>query len=94
VIYSCYGINIVGSSGGAKAIVGKLNVKKLGYRYVELDQTQWKPNWTESTGEESFANLENSLRKHPGCWMEIVRKPSRLSGNAFNWSSGWIFFAG
>jgi hypothetical protein len=73
--------------------VGKLNVKTLGYRYVELDQTQWKPNWTESTEEELFGNLEKSLRKRPGC-SEIVRKPSRLRGNVFNWSSGWIFFSG
>jgi adenylate kinase family enzyme len=54
-------LNIVGTSGSGKSTAGKLIAKKLGYPYVELDEIQWKPNWTESTKEELFANLERSL---------------------------------
>jgi adenylate kinase family enzyme len=54
-------INIVGCSGSGKSTAGKLIAKKLGYPYVELDEIQWKPNWTESTEQELFSNLERSL---------------------------------
>jgi adenylate kinase family enzyme len=54
-------INIVGSSGSGKSTTGKLIARKLDSPYVELDEIQWKPNWTESTEEELFANLERSL---------------------------------
>ena len=54
-------INIVGTSGCGKSTAGKLIAKKLGYPYVELDEIQWKPNWTESTEEELVSNLERSL---------------------------------
>jgi adenylate kinase family enzyme len=54
-------INIVGTSGSGKSTAGKLIAKKLGYPYVELDEIYWKPNWTESTEEELFSNLERSL---------------------------------
>ena len=54
-------INIVGSSGSGKSTAGKLIARKLGYPYVELDEIQWKPDWTESTEEELFTNLERSL---------------------------------
>lgn len=54
-------VNIVGTSGSGKSTAGKLIAKKLGYPYVELDEIQWKPNWTESTEEELFTNLERSL---------------------------------
>ena len=54
-------INIVGTSGCGKSTAGKLIAKKLGYPYVELDEIYWKPNWTESTEEELFSNLERSL---------------------------------
>jgi len=47
-------INIVGSSGSGKSTAGKLIAKKLGYPYVELDEIQWKPNWTESTEQDFF----------------------------------------
>ena len=56
-------INIVGSSGSGKSTAGKLIAKKLGYPYVELDEMQWKPNWTESTEQELFTNLERSLER-------------------------------
>jgi adenylate kinase family enzyme len=58
---SFHRINIVGCSGSGKTTTGKLIAKKLGYPYVELDEIQWKPNWTESTEEELFTNLERSL---------------------------------
>ncbi|MFP6802916.1 MAG: shikimate kinase [Pseudomonadales bacterium] len=54
-------INIVGTSGSGKSTAGKWIAKKLGYPYVELDEIYWKPNWTESTEEELFSNLERSL---------------------------------
>jgi adenylate kinase family enzyme len=54
-------INIVGTSGSGKSTVGKLIAKKLGYLYIELDEIQWKPNWTESTEEQLFSNLARSL---------------------------------
>ncbi|HIE89009.1 MAG TPA: adenylate kinase, partial [Gammaproteobacteria bacterium] len=60
-------INIVGTSGSGKSTAGKLIAKKLGYPYVELDEIQWKPNWTESTEEELFSNLERSLEGE--CWV-------------------------
>lgn len=56
-------INIVGSSGSGKSTTGKLIAKKLCYPYVELDEIQWKPNWTESTEEELFSSLERSLQE-------------------------------
>lgn len=54
-------INIVGTSGSGKSTAGKLIAKKLGYLYIELDEIQWKPNWTESTEEQLFSNLARSL---------------------------------
>lgn len=54
-------INIVGTSGSGKSTAGKLIARKLGYPYVELDELQWKPNWTESAEKELLSNLERSL---------------------------------
>ena len=54
-------INVVGSSGSGKTTVGKRIAERLAYPFVELDEIQWKPNWTESTEEELFTNLERSL---------------------------------
>jgi len=46
-IYSFYRINVVGGSG--KSTRGKFIAKTLGYRYIELDEIQWKPNCIELT---------------------------------------------
>jgi hypothetical protein len=87
-------INIVGSSGSGKSTAGKLIAKKLGYPYVELDEIQWKPNWTESTEQDFFSTWNARSRENPGCWMGIIRKPSRSNGGGFNGWSGWISLTG
>lgn len=52
-------INVIGTSG--KSTFSRMLASKLKYPYLEMDEIFWKPNWQESTDEESFANLTQFL---------------------------------
>lgn len=54
-------INVVGSSGSGKSTLGRQIAESLDIPYVELDEIQWRPNWTESTDEQLFGGLERAL---------------------------------
>ena len=54
-------VNVVGSSGSGKSTLGRQIAARLDIPYVELDEIQWKPNWTESTDEQLFGGLERAL---------------------------------
>ncbi|MCG8379852.1 MAG: (d)CMP kinase, partial [Proteobacteria bacterium] len=54
-------INVVGSSGSGKSTVAKKLAARINAPYVELDALNWKPNWTESTDDELFPDLESAL---------------------------------
>ncbi|BCL69280.1 adenylate kinase [Vibrio nigripulchritudo] len=54
-------INVVGTSGSGKSTFGRLLAKKLNCTYLEMDAIFWKPDWTESSDEEFFANLKGKL---------------------------------
>lgn len=56
-------INVVGISGSGKSIFSRLLADRLNYPHLEMDALFWKPNWTESTDEEFFAELKNQLSK-------------------------------
>ncbi|HAS8182936.1 TPA: adenylate kinase, partial [Vibrio vulnificus] len=54
-------INVIGTSGSGKSTFSRQLADKLKYPYLEMDAIFWKPNWQESTDEEFFANLTESL---------------------------------
>ena len=54
-------INVIGTSGSGKSTFSRLLANKLKYSYLEMDAIFWKPDWQESTDEEFFANLTESL---------------------------------
>ncbi|MFP6790607.1 MAG: adenylate kinase [Thalassolituus sp.] len=54
-------INVIGTSGSGKSTFSRLLASKLKYPYLEMDAIFWKPHWQESTDEEFFANLAESL---------------------------------
>ncbi|PNH82447.1 shikimate kinase [Vibrio diazotrophicus] len=54
-------INVIGTSGSGKSTFSRLLANKLKYPYLEMDAIFWKPDWQESTDEEFFANLTESL---------------------------------
>ncbi|MBF4270088.1 adenylate kinase [Vibrio anguillarum] len=54
-------INVIGTSGSGKSTFSRQLANKLKYPYLEMDAIFWKPSWQESTDEEFFANLTESL---------------------------------
>lgn len=54
-------INVVGSSGSGKSTLGRAIADKIGAPYVEIDEINWKPNWTEATDNELFGGLQRAL---------------------------------
>ena len=55
-------INVVGTSGCGKSTFSKRLAEILQLPYVEMDKVFWKPQWTESTDEEFFSKLEESIK--------------------------------
>ncbi|MBK1876785.1 GNAT family acetyltransferase [Pelagicoccus mobilis] len=53
--------NIVGCSGSGKSTFARKLANKLNAPYVELDALFWGPNWSESTDEIFFQNLDTKL---------------------------------
>ena len=54
-------INVVGTSGSGKSTFSKRIAKKLNIPYIELDSLFWKANWIESTDEEFFPKVKESI---------------------------------
>lgn len=54
-------INVIGTSGSGKSTFSQMLADELDYPYIEMDAIFWKPNWKESSDDEFFANLTESL---------------------------------
>lgn len=54
-------INIVGTSGSGKSTFARELSGLTGFPYIEMDKLFWKPHWQESSDEEFFAKLKQSL---------------------------------
>lgn len=50
--------NILGASGSGKSTFARQLAAKLGYRYIELDELFWRPNWVGAKDHEFFAAVE------------------------------------
>lgn len=54
-------INVVGTSASGKSTFGKALADVLGVPFIEMDALFWRPNWTEPSDEEFFANLQAAI---------------------------------
>ena len=54
-------INVLGTAGSGKSTFSKLIAEKLNVSYVQMDELFWKPDWTESSDEELFPKLEQTV---------------------------------
>lgn len=54
-------IIIIGTTGSGKSTLGKALSKKLGYKYIQLDQLFWKPNWGETPDDEFFEKIKTEV---------------------------------
>lgn len=53
--------NVIGCSGCGKSTFSRNLSTRIQAKYVELDALYWGPNWSESTDEVLFENLDTSL---------------------------------
>jgi adenylate kinase family enzyme len=54
-------INVVGTSGVGKSSFSQKLAEKLNYKYIEMDQIFWEPNWTQPSDETFFARMQMAL---------------------------------
>jgi adenylate kinase family enzyme len=62
-------VALMGISGGGKTTLGKQLAARLGVTFIELDELQHGPNWTESTPEELRAKATAALDATPEGWV-------------------------
>jgi adenylate kinase family enzyme len=62
-------VALMGISGGGKTTLGKQLAARLGVPFIELDELQHGPNWTESTAEELRAKATEALDAAPDGWV-------------------------
>jgi adenylate kinase family enzyme len=62
-------VALMGISGGGKTTLGKQLAARLGVPFIELDELQHGPNWTESTAEELRAKATAALDAAPDGWV-------------------------
>jgi adenylate kinase family enzyme len=62
-------INVKGSSGAGKTTYARAVAKRLGLAYVEVDELNHGPNWTEATAEELQAKLRDFMASAPDGWV-------------------------
>lgn len=55
-------INVVGTSGSGKSTFAQRLAERMQVPYVELDELNWQPNWTEAVDEVLFSRLEDALQ--------------------------------
>lgn len=56
-------VNIVGTSASGKSTFSKQLAEVLQCSYIEMDALFWQPDWQESTNDEFFAKLMDSLNQ-------------------------------
>lgn len=54
-------IAVVGTSGSGKTSLAVKLSQKLNLRHFELDTLFWKPNWTETSDEEFYKNVKETV---------------------------------
>ncbi|MGF1694371.1 AAA family ATPase [Vibrio lamellibrachiae] len=54
-------INVIGTSGSGKSTFSRSLARELNYPHLEMDAMFWKPNWQESSDDEFFTKLSESL---------------------------------
>lgn len=54
-------INVVGTTGSGKSTFSRALADALGYRYVQLDELFWKPDWQEAGDDEFFGKIQHAL---------------------------------
>ena len=54
-------INIIGTSGSGKSTFSKQIAQKLNIPHIELDGLFWKENWTPSSDQKFFTNIEKAI---------------------------------
>jgi adenylate kinase family enzyme len=57
-------IIVVGTTGSGKSTFCKSLNSKLDYKYFQLDQLYWKPNWCGSTDDEFFPKIEAIIKQN------------------------------
>ena len=62
-------IALMGISGGGKTTLGKQLAARLDIPFIELDELQHGPNWTEATPEELRAKATAALDAAPDGWV-------------------------
>jgi adenylate kinase family enzyme len=62
-------INVKGSSGAGKTTYGRAVAARLGLPYVEVDELNHGPNWSEATAEELQAKLRDFMAASPAGWV-------------------------
>jgi adenylate kinase family enzyme len=62
-------VALMGISGGGKTTLGKQLAARLGVPFIELDELQHGPNWTESTPEELRAKATAALDAAADGWV-------------------------
>jgi adenylate kinase family enzyme len=62
-------VALMGISGGGKTTLGKQLAARLGVPFIELDELQHGPDWTESTPEELRAKATAALDSAPDGWI-------------------------